>query len=334
MGGLKVGVAITLAGVPMMIFVLVFGLVAIVDAADRPGLGMAGGGLLPGSVPRDYETFITAAGMRCPEITAPLIAAQLEQESGFNPRTVSPAGAEGIAQVTPATWRIWGADHSGDGVADVWNPEDAIGSQADYMCGLVDLIRSWIARGQVDGDVLELALAGYNAGPGWVLQARGMPQIPETLSYVKLIMSAVQKFTAAADQAGSTQVETAIAAAEAQDHDRYVFGADGPDAWDCASLVQHAWRVAGVELPRTTFEQVASPLLTEIPWADRQRGDLIYFHIDGAALPDHVGLILDDHVMIHASHPHPNPEDDIVHADYTTAYYRRARPIVLRVVSA
>jgi hypothetical protein len=36
--------------------------------------------------------------------------------------------------------------------------------------------------------------------------------------------------------------------------------------------------------------------------------------------------------MIHASHPHPDPEDDIVQADYTTSYYRNADPVVMRVI--
>lgn len=334
MTGVKVGVIAVLAGVPLMIFVLIVGLVVIesADAGSQGGTGSAAG-LLPGSVPGAYEQFITRAGTRCPEITAPLIAAQLEHESGFDPKAVSPVGAEGIAQFVPGTWRTWGKDYSGDGVADVWNAQDAIGSQADYMCGLVGMIKSWIDHGRVSGDLVRLALAGYNAGPGWVLQAHGMPPIPETASYVKIILAALSKFTAPGQQVGSAQVETAIAAAEAENHDRYVFGAAGPDAWDCSSLVQHAWQLAGVQLPRTTFEQVKSPLLKQVPWTDRRRGDLIYFHIEGGVLPDHVGLALNDHLMIHASHPHPNPEDDIVEADYTISYYRNADPIVMRVVT-
>lgn len=337
MTGVKVAGLVALAGMPLMIFMVILGLL-LMAGVDRPGPGggsgpAVGGGLLPGSVPRGDEPFIIRAGGRCPEISAPLIAAQLQQESGFDAEAVSPAGARGIAQFTPATWRTWGKDYSGDGVADVWNPEDAIGSQADYLCGLVDLIRSWAAEDRVTGAVVELALAAYNAGPAWVLQAHGVPPIPETRSYVKIILAAVSRFTAPPQQFGSTQVETAIAAAEAEDHDRYVFGAAGPDAWDCSSLVQHAWQVAGVALPRTTFDQVESPVLKQVPWDQRRRGDLIYFHIEGGALPDHVGLVLSDHLMIHASHPHPNPEDDIVHADYTVAYYRDADPMVMRVVT-
>lgn len=338
MSGAKVVGVIVLAGVPLMIFVIIFSLVLMLGvegagAAGGPDQG-TGGSLLPGSVPDADEAIIIKAGSRCPEITAPLIAAQLQHESGFNPGAVSPTGARGIAQFTASTWQIWGRDYSGDRVADVWNPQDAIGSEADYLCGLVGMIKSWIGDGRVAGNVVELALAGYNAGPAWVLRAHGMPPIPETRSYVKIILAARNRFTASPpQQPGGTRVEIAVAAAEAEDHDRYIFGAAGPDAWDCSSLVQHAWQAAGVALPRTTFEQVRSPLLERVPWNQRQRGDLIYFHIDGAALPDHVGLVLSDHVMIHASHPHPDPEDDIVHADYTVAYYLNADPIVMRVVT-
>jgi hypothetical protein len=231
----------------------------------------------------------------------------------------------------PATWHSWGTDHSGDGVADVWNAADAIGSQADYLCRLVGMIRSWIAQGRVNGDVVSLALAGYNAGPGAVLMSHGVPAIPETRDYIKIILATRKRFAGAGPPPESGRLETAIAAAEAEDHDRYVFGADGPDAWDCSSLMRHAWHAAGVDLPRTTFQQVGSPLLRHVAWQDRRRGDLVYFHIEGGALPDHVGLILSDHLMIHASHPHPDPEDDIVRADYTTSYYRDAEPVVMRV---
>lgn len=333
MMGVKIGAAVAVVSVPAMMFVIIIGLVLFQAAGAQSSPVGEGGGLLAGSVPGDYAAYVDQAGTRCPEISPALIAAQLGHESSFNPRAVSPVGAEGIAQFMPSTWRIWGKDYSGDGVADIWNAQDAIGSQADYMCGLVSMIKSWINQGRVSGDVVQLALAGYNAGPDWILRDRGMPPDPETRNYVSTIIAAMPQFIAPEQEAGSKQVETAIAAAEAQDHARYVFGADGPDAWDCSSLMQHAWQAAGVQLPRTTFEQVKSPLLQQVPWQDRRRGDLIYFHIDGGALPDHVGMALSDRLMIHASHPHPDPEDDIVEADYTTSYYLKADPIVMRVVT-
>lgn len=331
--GVKIGAAVAVVCAPVMIFVIILGLVLFQAAGVQSQPDGQGGGLLTGSVPGDYAPYVSQAGTRCPEITPALIAAQLGHESSFNPRAVSQVGAEGIAQFMPTTWRIWGKDYSGDGVADIWNAQDAIGSQADYMCGLVSMIKAWINQGKVSGDVVQLALASYNAGPAWVLQDGGMPPDQETRLYVSTIIAATKQFNAPEQETGSKAVETAIAAAEAQDHARYVFGADGPNAWDCSSLVQHAWQAAGVQLPRTTFEQVKSPLLQQVPWQDRRRGDLIYFHIDGGALPDHVGMALSDHLMIHASHPHPNPEDDIVEADYTTSYYREADPIVMRVVT-
>ena len=331
--GAKIGVAVAVVCAPVMILVIILGSIMIGAVGRHSSSSEPSGGLLAGSVPGTYAPYITEAGSRCPEISPALIAAQLDHESSFNPRALSPVGAEGIAQFLPTTWRIWGKDYSGDGVADIWNAHDAIGSQADYMCGLVAMIKGWINQGKVSGDVVQLALAGYNAGPAWVLDDHGMPASPETRRYVSSIMDAMKRYTAGEQEPGSKPIETAIAAAQAQDHARYIFGADGPDAWDCSSLMRHAWQAAGVELPRTTFEQVKSPLLRRVPWSERRRGDLIYFHIDGGALPDHVGMALSDHLMIHASHPHPNPEDDIVEADYTTSYYLRADPIVMRVVT-
>jgi len=75
----------------------------------------------------------------------------------------------------------------------------------------------------------------------------------------------------------------------------YVWGATGPDAWDCSGLTMAAWAAAGVALPRTTFAQVlaGSPVPSA---AGMQPGDLIFIAgLDGTpASPGHVGLFLGD----------------------------------------
>ena len=84
------------------------------------------------TVPREYRKSIRAAA-KCPELTPKLLAAQIDQESGFDPDAVSPR-AEGIAQFIPDTWAVWGRDLDGDGVASPYNPEEAIDAQARLMC--------------------------------------------------------------------------------------------------------------------------------------------------------------------------------------------------------
>jgi len=91
-------------------------------------------------------------------------------------------------------------------------------------------------------------------------------------------------------------VQAAVARfALAQLGEPYLWGATGPDAWDCSGLTMAAWAAAGVTLPRTTFAQVltGSPVTST---TDLQPGDLIFTAgLDGTpASPGHVGLFLGD----------------------------------------
>ena len=144
-------------------------------------------GLNESNVPAEYVQWILKAGQICEEITAPLLAAQIETESGWNPRAVSPAGAAGLTQFMPGTWAAAGVDGDGDGKADIYNPADAIMSQGTYMCNQVSALKNYIQQGRVSGDLVELALAAYNAGIGNVLKYGGVPPFAETQNYVKKI---------------------------------------------------------------------------------------------------------------------------------------------------
>src|SRR5882757_9623189 len=88
------------------------------------------------AVPAEYRALIHAPGPDCPGITAPLLAAQLNAESDFNPRAVSSVGAMGLAQFMPGTWRELGRDADGDGRSSAFDPADAIDAQSRYMCDL------------------------------------------------------------------------------------------------------------------------------------------------------------------------------------------------------
>lgn len=150
------------------------------------------GALRQGAVPTRWVDDIEAAAARCPGLEAPLLAAQLQQESGFSPTAVSSAGAQGIAQFMPGTWLTYGADADGDGQAGPFDPEDAIAAQGRLMCELLRLARS----SGLSGDPAKLALAGYNAGWGAVVQHGGVPPYAETQTYVQTILDTVPSFTA------------------------------------------------------------------------------------------------------------------------------------------
>jgi hypothetical protein len=94
---------------------------------------------------------------------------QIHAESGFDPDAHSPAGARGIAQITPATARAWGVDTS-DPVASL---QVAAREMAKY-------VRKY-------GNY-SMALAAYNAGPGAVERYGGVPPYAETQRYVAKIL--------------------------------------------------------------------------------------------------------------------------------------------------
>ena len=101
---------------------------------------------------------------------------QIAQESRFNPDAVSPKGAVGIAQIMPDTARDPG--YGVTPIEDRTDPEESLRFSAELMRAMLD---------EYNGDY-GLALAAYNAGPGRVNEAGGIPDIPETQNYVQSIL--------------------------------------------------------------------------------------------------------------------------------------------------
>ena len=93
----------------------------------------------------------------------------VQQESGWNPVAVSVKGATGLAQLMPDT-----AKHLG---VDIHDAEENLEGGARYLRMMYDKFGTW-----------ELALAAYNAGPGAVEDADGIPPFDETQNYVKAIL--------------------------------------------------------------------------------------------------------------------------------------------------
>ncbi|MEU7579571.1 NlpC/P60 family protein [Streptomyces sp. NPDC041068] len=77
----------------------------------------------------------------------------------------------------------------------------------------------------------------------------------------------------------------------------YVWGATGPNAFDCSGLTQAAYRSAGVSLPRTTYAQIGAG--ERVSRSELRPGDLVFFY-SGIS---HVGLYVGNGQMIHAPNP-------------------------------
>ncbi|MFD4351557.1 peptidoglycan DD-metalloendopeptidase family protein [Nocardia sp. NPDC058518] len=140
--------------------------------------------LAPDTVPDDLELWYRRGGTVCPQIGAPLLAAQGKQESGYRRGLTSSAGAQGLAQFLPGTatalasdGRPYVIDADSNGVASVWDDGDAIIGQARYLCDIADHVDTWIEQGRVvaPNGAVELYLAGYNAGEYAVLRSGGFP---------------------------------------------------------------------------------------------------------------------------------------------------------------
>lgn len=104
-------------------------LVALSRASGVPVLSTSGG------IPDAFMALYVQAAQRCPGMRWSQLAAvgQVETRHGRN-NGPSSAGAQGPMQFMPRTFAAYGVDGDGDGVADPWNPADAIHSAANYLC--------------------------------------------------------------------------------------------------------------------------------------------------------------------------------------------------------
>lgn len=292
MGGAVVGAGLS------FVLLLVIG-VYVVAGNLAGGAGGAARTLAKGVVPAAYRGLVEKWGNLCPAINPALLAAQLYQESGFNPRAQSPASAQGIAQFIPGTWATHGIDGDGDGDRDVWDPADAIPSAATYDCTLASYVKD------VPGDLTENMLASYNAGAYAVIKYRGVPPYKETRNYVKRIKELEKSFAAPVRRVDpSRQAAGAIHYAQSKLGTPYLWGGDGTaedgGRFDCSGLTKAAYASVGIELPRVANDQWnAGPH----PGRDELLpGDLVFFSDD---LNDprairHVGIYVGGGYMIDA----------------------------------
>lgn len=134
-----------------------------------PDHAIADPALAAAAIPLRYAPKLAELAARF-DLSPALMEALVWQESRWRENAVSPVGARGLAQLMPGTARYLGVDAQ--------DPFANLEGGARYLREQLD---------RFDGD-LEKALAAYNAGPGRVERAGGVPNIRETKHYVAAIM--------------------------------------------------------------------------------------------------------------------------------------------------
>ncbi len=237
------------------------------------------------SIPANYLADFKKAGAGY-GIAWTVLAAIGEVESGDGQDDgPSSAGALGPMQFLPSTWKLYG-----DG-GNIMDPADAIPAAARLL----------IASGAPGN--LQQAVFAYNHSQSYVTDV--LDQSARYAAGGAQVISAAGSAICQQAALGPLPAGTAgkiLAYAEAQLGKPYIYGATGPDAYDCSGLVMMAYRAAGIAIPRTSQAQWAYG--TQIPASQVQPGDLVFFAgADGTpAAPGHVGIVLNPaaHTMLDA----------------------------------
>ncbi|WP_404380307.1 peptidoglycan DD-metalloendopeptidase family protein [Knoellia locipacati] len=240
----------------------------------------------PASIPAAIKSLYAAAAARYKIPWTLLAGIGMEETWHGRNKGNSSAGAQGLMQFMPATFATMGVDGDGDGRADIRNDADSVYSAANY------LIKSGVANGPTG---VKKALWAYNHadwyvndvlhyahayGGGLVLGdptdcgvgGAGNPQLPPLSSDRQ-----TKVLTWAGSHAG----------------DPYVYGANGPNAWDCSSFTQNAFAQVGVSMPRTAGAQrdwLAKGNGFRVQHGHERPGDIIFW--DSYLGPDRIGHVV------------------------------------------
>ena len=276
--------------------VAVIGTAILASAAS-----LLGGGAAPAAssaataqVPPAMLALYEQAATTCPGLPWTILAAigTVESDNGQSNLPgvrsgANGAGAEGPMQFEPSTFAAYDepVPPGGANPPSPYDPTDAVFAAARLLC----------ADGAAGGADLSGAVYAYNHSTSYVQQVLALAQTYASSSPV----------TTAETGSGDTAGAVAVSWALAQIGTPYVWGGETPGVgFDCSGLVQAAYAVAGVSLPRVAQDQYNTTSKLA-PGAVLAPGDLVFFGGSPDAI-DHVGLYVGvvngQNVMVDAPH--------------------------------
>ncbi|WP_052589323.1 M23 family metallopeptidase [Luteipulveratus mongoliensis] len=199
----------------------------------------------------------------------------MEETAHGKNKGTSSAGAKGLMQFMPATWRWMGVDGDGDGRADINNDADSAMSAANYLTrsgakknpqGVRDAIYSYNHAEWYINDVLYYAQSyggGYVGKPPMGCKATKKAAGPKM------------------PQIDNKRMATVVGWARSHVGDAFALGANGPNTWDASSYSRTAYAQIGVSLPRSSKDQrnyLAQGHGTRIQPGQERPGDLIFIN--------------------------------------------------------
>ena len=284
-GGLGTKLAVGAAGLVLLVAVLAAGAGAGVASL------LGGGDSTPSDaaltqIPAAMLTLYEEAAATCPGLPWTVLAAIGTIESGNGTSDLpgvhsgtNSAGAEGTMQFEPATFAEYDepVPLGGASPPSPYDPTDAVYAAARDLC----------ANGAANGADLSAAVFAYDHSD----------------TYVSEVLDLAQSYNQTKEQAiaASTAPGIAVDWALAQVGTPYVWGGETPGVgFDCSGLVQAAYKVAGVTLPRVAQDQFDVTMKIG-PGDPLELGDLVFFGKGPTAI-EHVGIVVNSGIMVDAPH--------------------------------
>ncbi|GAT69609.1 hydrolase [Planomonospora sphaerica] len=178
-----------------------------------------------------------------------------------------------------------------------------VGAYATMGMGAIDAVvsrRTARELGIPENNALVVSAPGADSARLRAALLKVLPKGSQVVAINPVFKAAPRKIWPASAFMHPDQVRTALTAAIGKLGRPYVWGAEGPDTFDCSGLVQWAYAQAGVRVPRVTHQQFVSG--PQIPLSQAQPGDLLFWRHDptNPGYVSHVAIYWGDGKMLHA----------------------------------